>query len=88
MQGRMKFAYADVMKASQRVASSISLMLRTSVMRLCLPMPPVEKFVTIFMYLTDLSKSLVIGEMGSSPIPEKKECVLHNARVMTEKAHG
>ncbi|XP_043231254.1 inositol monophosphatase 1-like isoform X3 [Amphibalanus amphitrite] len=37
---------------------------------------------------TDLSKSLVIGEMGTSPIPEKRECVFENARILVGKAHG
>ena len=36
----------------------------------------------------DLSKALVIGEMGTSPIPEKRECVFENARILVEKAHG
>ncbi|KAF0302526.1 Inositol monophosphatase 1 [Amphibalanus amphitrite] len=35
-----------------------------------------------------LSKSLVIGEMGTSPIPEKRECVFENARILVGKAHG
>ncbi|XP_037090142.1 inositol monophosphatase 1-like isoform X1 [Pollicipes pollicipes] len=37
---------------------------------------------------TDLSKALVIGEMGTSPIPEKMDCVFHNAQALVAKAHG
>ena len=55
----------------------------------CSSIPPGEAtFLTILSYLADLSKSLVIGEMGSSPIAEKRECVYNNAKVMMEKAQG